>query len=129
MPHIKQITVNNGTADVKYDPAGGDVNSTLFVNRGDSLSAVSTITVAHTPHAASAAVVRNRVSLNKKREVDGLTPSAPKVKANVMAFDLSCALDTTATEDDREAAYSEMLSLLSDPDVRKSIVQNEPFFG
>lgn len=129
MPHIKQLTVNNGTADVKYDPAGGDANSTTFVNRGTTLAAVSIITSAHTPSAANALVVRNKLSLNKKKEVEGLTPSAPSIKTNIMAFDLGVAIATDASEVDRSAAYAELLSLLSDPDVKKSIISNEPFFG
>lgn len=125
MPQIKTLTVNNGSADVTYVPAGSDANSTVFVNRGDTLQGVSRITASSNPVPNGAAVQRSMLKLDKKKEV---TVDNKVTVQDVALFSLSTALAAQTTRTERVAALNELSSLLADPDVQKHIVDHEAFF-
>lgn len=125
MPQIKTITVNNGTADVLYVPAGSDANSTVFVNRGSTLKGVSRITTSLTAAAQGASVQRSRLKFDKKKEV---TVDNVVTVSDVALYELSTALNATTTRAERVAALTELSVLLADPDVQKFIVDHEAFF-
>lgn len=125
MPQIKTLTVNNGSANVEYVPAGSDANSTVFVNRGDTLQGVSRVTASSNPVPNGAAVQRSMLKLDKKKEV---TVDNKVTVQDVALFGLSTALASQTTRAERVAALNELSSLLADPDVQKHIVDHEAFF-
>lgn len=125
MPQIKTLTVNNGSADINYVPAGSDANSTVFVNRGDTLQGVSRITASSNPVPNGAAVQRSMLKLDKKKET---TVDNKVVVQDVALFGLSTALASQTTRTERVAALNELSSLLADPDVQAHIVDHEAFF-
>lgn len=125
MPQIKTLTVNNGSANVEYVPAGSDANSTVFVNRGDTLQGVSRVTASSNPVPNGAAVQRSMLKLDKKKEV---TVDNKVTVQDVALFSLSTALASQTTRAERVAALNELSSLLADPDVQKHIVDHEAFF-
>lgn len=125
MPQIKTLTVNNGSANVDYVPAGSDANSTVFVNRGDTLQGVSRVTASSNPVPNGAAVQRSMLKLDKKKEV---TVDNKVTVQDVALFSLSTALASQTTRAERVAALNELSSLLADPDVQKHIVDHEAFF-
>jgi len=125
MPQIKTLVVNNGSADVSYVPAGSDANSTVFVNRGNTLRGISRITTSITPAAQAANVQRSMLKFDKKKEVtvDNI------VNVNdVSLYSLSIALNGATLRQERLAALQEFISLLNDPDVKNYIVDHESFF-
>lgn len=125
MPQIKTLVVNNGSADVTYTPAGSDANSTVFVNRGNTLRGISRITTSITPAALVANVQRSLLKLDKKKEV---TVDNTVVVQDVSLYSLGIVLNGTTGRDERLAALREFISLLNDPDVQKYIVDHESFF-
>ena len=125
MPQIKTLVVNNGSADVTYTPAGSDANSTVFVNRGNTLRGISRISTSITPAALVANVQRSLLKLDKKKEV---TVDNTVVVQDVSLYSLGIVLNGTTGRDERLAALREFISLLNDPDVQKYIVDHESFF-
>lgn len=125
MPQIKTLVVNNGSADVTYTPAGSDANSTVFVNRGNTLRGISRITTSITPAALVANVQRSLLKLDKKKEV---TVDNTVVVQDVSLYSLGIVLNGTTGRDERLAALREFISLLNDPDIQKYIVDHESFF-
>ena len=125
MPQIKTLVVNNGSADVTYTPAGSDANSTVFVNRGNTLRGISRITTSITPAALVANVQRSLLKLDKKKEV---TVDNTVVVQDISLYSLGIVLNGTTGRDERLAALREFISLLNDPDVQKYIVDHESFF-
>lgn len=123
MPQIKTLTVNNGSADVNYAPAGSDANATLFINRGESLKGVSKISMSIAP--ASQTTARSVLKLDKKVEqtVEGVVSTR-----DVALFDLRTAQATSSTRAERVAALNELRSLLGDPAVVDHIVDHEAFY-
>lgn len=123
MPQIKTLTVNNGTADVNYVPAGSDSNATLFINRGTSLKGISKISASIAT--ANQTTARGVLKLDKKIEqtVEGMVSTR-----DVALFDLRTAQSTLSTRDERVAALSEFRSLLGDADVINFIVDHEAFY-
>lgn len=125
MPQIKTITVNNGTSDVPYTPAGSSATSTLFVNRGTTLSGVSKISSNH-PTANPGANQRQSLVLNKRKEV---TVEGIVQQLEIGVYDLGIVNSpTNSTRAERLAALTEFRDLLSDPDIEASIVDNEAFY-
>ena len=125
MPQINTLVVNNGSADVTYTPAGSDANSTVFVNRGNTLRGISRITTSIIPAALVANVQRSLLKLDKKKEV---TVDNTVVVQDVSLYSLGIVLNGTTGRDERLAALREFISLLNDPDVQKYIVDHESFF-
>lgn len=125
MPQIKTLTVNNGSADIVYQPAGSDANSTVFVNRGDTLRGVSRITASISTPAAGAAVQRATLKLDKKKEA---TADSTVTVNDVSLYTLGVALSANTTRAERLGALNELISLLWDPDVQTYIVDHESFY-
>lgn len=123
MPQIKTLTVNNGSVDVSYTPAGSDSNATLFVNRGTSLKGVSKISASIAT--ANQSTARGVLKLDKKIEqtVEGVVSTR-----DVALFDLRTAQSMVSTRGERVAALNEFRELLGDPDVINFIVDHEAFY-
>lgn len=126
MPILKTLTVNNGTADVAYNPAASSATTATFINRGGSLKGISRITNNHPIPGVNASVQRHSLVLDKQKEVE---VNGVLTVQRIALFDLGVAQDVNATRTDRESALNELTSLLADADVRKSIIDNEPWFG
>lgn len=125
MPQIKTLVVNNGSASVSYAPAGSDANSTVFVNRGNTLRGISRITTSISPAAQTANVQRSMLKFDKKREV---TVDNIVSVQDVSLYSLGIVLNGTTLRTERLAALREFISLLNDPDVQQYIVDHESFF-
>lgn len=125
MPQIKTLVVNNGSADVSYVPAGSDANSTVFVNRGNTLRGISRITTSITPAALAANAQRSMLKFDKKKEV---TVDDTVTVQDVSLYSLGIVLNGMTTRAERLAALQEFISLLNDPDVQQYIVDHESFF-
>lgn len=123
MPQIKTLTVNNGSVDVAYAPAGSDANATLFINRGQSLKGVSKVSASIS--AANQNTARGVLKLDKKIEqtVEGVVSTR-----DVALLDLRTAQSVLSTRAERVAALSEFRALLGDPSVIDFIVDHEAFF-
>lgn len=126
MPQIKTLVANNGSASVSYAPAGSDANSTVFVNRGNTLRGISRITTSITPAAQTANVQRSMFKFDKKKEVT--TVDNIVSVQDVSLYSLSIVLNGTTLRTERLAALREFISLLNDPDVQLYIVDHESFF-
>lgn len=126
MPQIKTLVANNGSASVSYAPAGSDANSTVFVNRGNTLRGISRITTSITPAAQTANVQRSLFKFDKKKEV--VTVDNIVNVQDVSLYSLSIVLNGTTLRTERLAALKEFISLLNDPDVQQYIVDHESFF-
>lgn len=126
MPQIKTLVANNGSASVSYAPAGSDANSTVFVNRGNTLRGISRITTSITPAAQTANVQRSMFKFDKKKEV--VTVDNIVNVQDVSLYSLSIVLNGTTLRTERLAALKEFISLLNDPDVQQYIVDHESFF-
>lgn len=125
MPQIKTLVVNNGSANVSYVPAGSDANSTVFVNRGNTLRGISRITTSINPANLAASVQRSLLKFDKKKEVT--VDNIVNVQ-DVSLYSLSIALNGTTARSERLAALHEFISLLNDSDVQQYIVDHESFF-
>lgn len=125
MPQIKTLVVNNGSVDVSYTPAGSDANSTVFVNRGNTLRGISRVTTSITPATSVANVQRSMLKFDKKKEV---TVDNIVVVQDVSLYSLGIVLNGTTARNERLAALQEFISLLNDPDVKNYIVDHESFF-
>lgn len=126
MPQIKPLSISNGSATVVYSPAASNLDTTQWVNRGQSLSSVSKITNKHQPIKQGAAQWQT-LSLDKKKEVQ--LPSGELIISNIGLYELKIANDpSTSTKDERRQALNELINLLQDPDIITSIVENESFY-
>lgn len=125
MPQIKTLVVDSGYGNVSYVPAGSDANSTVFVNRGNTLRGISRITASITPAASSANVQRSMFKLDKKKEV---TVDNIVSVQDVSLYSLSIVLNGMTTLTERTAALNEFINLLNDNDVRSYIINHESFF-